>query len=152
MELATIDSHSRKELTEIHRITNFGVNQASFHWDTAISKRQNLQTNVWQSGRCPTRRPDAIHTFLDQATIFYTMFYYCTSLACSRRVLLVMTSLTYRSKFVHFSAIFSQSFTAYLEGYSFKLWAMTTCNVNKWELNSYQRFLKAFLVVIGQQN
>ena len=32
MGLATIDSHSQKELTEIHKIpTKFGVNQASFH-------------------------------------------------------------------------------------------------------------------------
>ena len=60
MGLATIDSHSLKELTEIHKIPKFGVNQASFHWDTAIWKCQNLQRNVWKSGRCPTRRPDAI--------------------------------------------------------------------------------------------
>ena len=31
MGLATIDSHSKKELTEIHKIPRFGVNQASFH-------------------------------------------------------------------------------------------------------------------------
>ena len=31
MGLATIDSHSRKEFTEIHKISKFGVNQASFH-------------------------------------------------------------------------------------------------------------------------
>ena len=31
MGLATIDSHSQKELTEIHKITKFSVNQASFH-------------------------------------------------------------------------------------------------------------------------
>ena len=36
MGLATIDSHSQKEHTEIHKIPKFGVNQASFHWDTAI--------------------------------------------------------------------------------------------------------------------
>ena len=30
MGLATIDSHSQKELTEIHKIHKFGVNQASF--------------------------------------------------------------------------------------------------------------------------
>ena len=29
MGLATIDSHSQKELTEIHKIPKFGVNQAS---------------------------------------------------------------------------------------------------------------------------
>ena len=30
MGLATIDSHSQKELIEIHKIPKFGVNQASF--------------------------------------------------------------------------------------------------------------------------
>ena len=34
MGLATIDSHSQKKLTEIHKIPKFGVNQASFHWDS----------------------------------------------------------------------------------------------------------------------
>ena len=36
MGLATIDPHSKKEHTEIHEIPKFGVNQASFDWDTAI--------------------------------------------------------------------------------------------------------------------
>ena len=36
MGLATIDSHSQKELTEIHKIPKFGVNQGNFHCDTAI--------------------------------------------------------------------------------------------------------------------
>ena len=36
MGLATIDSHGQKELTEIHKIPKFAVNQASFHRDTAI--------------------------------------------------------------------------------------------------------------------
>ena len=36
MVLATIDPHSQKEHTEIHKIAKFGVNQASFDWDTAI--------------------------------------------------------------------------------------------------------------------
>ena len=31
MGLATIDLYSLKELTEIHKIPKFGVNQASFH-------------------------------------------------------------------------------------------------------------------------
>ena len=31
MGLATIDSHSQKEYTEIHKIHKFGVYQASFH-------------------------------------------------------------------------------------------------------------------------
>ena len=33
MGLATIDSHSQKEHTEIHKIPKFGVNRASFHRD-----------------------------------------------------------------------------------------------------------------------
>ena len=36
MGLATIDPHSRKELTQIHKILKFGVYQASFYRDTAI--------------------------------------------------------------------------------------------------------------------
>ena len=36
MVLATIDPHSQKELTEIHKIPKFGVNQASFDRDRAI--------------------------------------------------------------------------------------------------------------------
>ena len=43
MGLATIDPHNQEEHTEIHKIPNFGVNQASFDWDTAIQKRQNLK-------------------------------------------------------------------------------------------------------------
>ena len=31
MGLATIDPYSQKELTEIHKIPKFGVNQTSFH-------------------------------------------------------------------------------------------------------------------------
>ena len=31
MGIATIDPHSQKEHTEIHKIPNFGVNQASFY-------------------------------------------------------------------------------------------------------------------------
>ena len=31
-----IDPHSQKEHTEIHKMPKFGVNQASFDWDTAI--------------------------------------------------------------------------------------------------------------------
>ena len=30
------DPHNQKELTEIHKIPKFGVNQASFDWETAI--------------------------------------------------------------------------------------------------------------------
>ena len=41
MGLATIDLHSQKEHTEIHKIPKFGGNQPSFDWDTAIQKHQN---------------------------------------------------------------------------------------------------------------
>jgi len=41
MGLAAIDPHSKKEHTKIHKISKFGVNMASFDWDTAIQKRQN---------------------------------------------------------------------------------------------------------------
>ena len=36
MGLVTIDPHSHKEHTEIHKISKFGVNQTSFDWDTEI--------------------------------------------------------------------------------------------------------------------
>ena len=36
MGLATIDPHSQKEHTEIHKIPKFGVNRASFDRDTGI--------------------------------------------------------------------------------------------------------------------
>ena len=36
MGFATIAPHGQKEFTEIHKIPKFGVNQAGFHWDTAI--------------------------------------------------------------------------------------------------------------------
>ena len=36
MGLATLDPHSRKEHTEIRKIPEFGVNQASFDRDTAV--------------------------------------------------------------------------------------------------------------------
>ena len=41
MGIATIDPHSQKEHSEIHKIPKLRVNQASFDWDTAIKKRQN---------------------------------------------------------------------------------------------------------------
>ena len=40
MGLVTIDSHSQREHTEIHKIPKFGVNQASFDSDTAIYGHQ----------------------------------------------------------------------------------------------------------------
>ena len=36
MGLAFIDPHSQNEQAEIHKFSTFGVNQASFDWDTAI--------------------------------------------------------------------------------------------------------------------
>ena len=36
MGQGTIDPHSQEELMEIYKIPKFGVNQASFDWDTAI--------------------------------------------------------------------------------------------------------------------
>ena len=65
MELATIDSHSQKEHTEIHKIPKFGLNQASFHWVTAIQKRQNLQRNVWDPDAVSDSVRIAIHFFLN---------------------------------------------------------------------------------------
>ena len=36
MGLATIDSYSQKERTEIYKIPKFGINRVSFDRDTAI--------------------------------------------------------------------------------------------------------------------
>ena len=36
MGQATIDQHSQKEHSKIYKLPKFGVNQASFNWDTAI--------------------------------------------------------------------------------------------------------------------
>ena len=48
MGLATIDHHSQKEHTEIHKIPKFGVNQASFDSD---QKPTFLNSNsIWTSG------------------------------------------------------------------------------------------------------
>ena len=65
MGLATVDSHSQKEHTEIHKIPKFGVNQASFDRDTAILKLQNLQ-NV--------RHPDAVSDSVRIAIHFFVNF------------------------------------------------------------------------------
>ena len=60
MGLATIDPHSRKERTKIHKIPKFGVNQASFDWDTGIQKQnkftkkcKEMRTNLDKSPDCP---------------------------------------------------------------------------------------------------
>ena len=52
MGKTTIDPHSQKEHTKLYKIPKFGVDWASFDRDTAIWKCQNLQRNVWPSGRC----------------------------------------------------------------------------------------------------
>ena len=64
MELATIDPHSHKVQTKLYKIPKFGVNWPKRKQDTAVWKCQNLQRNVWPSGRCPTQRPDAKHFFV----------------------------------------------------------------------------------------
>ena len=65
MGLATNDAHSQIEHTEIHKILKFGVNRPKSKQDTAIWKCQNLQRNVWPSGRFPAQRPDVIHFFVN---------------------------------------------------------------------------------------
>ena len=65
MGLATIDPHSQNVLTKLYKIPKFGVNRPNSKQDTAIWKCQNLQRNVWPSGRRPTQRPDAIHFFVN---------------------------------------------------------------------------------------
>ena len=65
MGLAAIDSHGQKEHIEINQIPKFGVNQASFYWDTAIT---NIKSNREMyghpgSGRCVQTGSMAIRTF-----------------------------------------------------------------------------------------
>ena len=53
MGLATIDSHSQKEHTDIHKFLSLVLIRLVFtEILTAISKRRNLQRNVWH--------PDAV--------------------------------------------------------------------------------------------
>ena len=66
MGLTTIDPDSHKVQTKLYKIPKFGVNRPESKQDTAIWNCQNLQRNVWQSGRCPTQLPDdAIHFFVN---------------------------------------------------------------------------------------
>ena len=53
MGLATNDPHSHddKVQTKLYKIPKFGVNRPSSKQDAAIGKCQNLQRNVWPSGR-----------------------------------------------------------------------------------------------------
>ena len=65
MGLATIDPHSHEVETKFYKIPKFGVNRPNSKKDTAIWKCQSLQRNVWPSGRCPTKRPEAMHFFVN---------------------------------------------------------------------------------------
>ena len=65
MGLAIIDPHSQNVQTKLYKIPKFGVNRPQRKQDTAVWKCQNLQRNVWPSGRCPKRRPDAKHFFVN---------------------------------------------------------------------------------------
>ena len=62
MGLATIDSYSQKEHTEIHKIPKFGVNWASFHRKirTVFTWKSDKSGHLWRFVRiCPH-----LHTFL----------------------------------------------------------------------------------------
>ena len=52
MGLVTIDPHGHKVQTKLHKIPKFGVNRPNSKKDAVIWKCQNLQINVWPSGRC----------------------------------------------------------------------------------------------------
>ena len=51
MELATIDPHSQKARTEIHKISKFCVNRASLDWDTGIQKRKKFTKKCMEIAR-----------------------------------------------------------------------------------------------------
>ena len=66
--LARATSSKLKVQTKLYKILKFGVNRPKSKQDTAIRECQNLQRNIWASGRCPTQRPDqpdAIHFFVN---------------------------------------------------------------------------------------
>ena len=64
MGLATIDSHSQKELTEIHKIRKFGVNRSGqFSLRYSDLKTSTFTKKCMESGRRVGQRPDC-HTFL----------------------------------------------------------------------------------------
>ena len=57
MGLVTIDPHSQKEHTEIHKIPMFGVNQARFDSNTAI---ENVTINKEMYGHLDTVGSDSV--------------------------------------------------------------------------------------------
>ena len=63
MGLATIDLHSQKEHTDIHKILKFGVNQAGFNEIQRFENFKIYKEIVSPSGRFVGQRPDG-HTFL----------------------------------------------------------------------------------------
>ena len=65
MGLATSDPHSHKVQIKLYKIPKFGVNRPKRKQDTAVWKCQNLQRNVWPSGRCVGQRPGAIQFFVN---------------------------------------------------------------------------------------
>ena len=54
MGLATIDPHSQIEHTEIHEVPKFGVNQASFAWDTVACEQ--APSEVWKKDSASEER------------------------------------------------------------------------------------------------
>ena len=63
MGLATIDPHSQKEHTEIHKIPKFGVYQARFLLRYSDLKTSKFTKKCMASGRFVGQRLDG-HTFL----------------------------------------------------------------------------------------
>ena len=63
MGLATIDSHSQKELTEIHKIPKFGVNQAGVSLRYSHLKMSKF-TKKCMAIRTLSDTASGCHTFL----------------------------------------------------------------------------------------
>jgi len=91
MELAAIDPHSYKVHTKLYKIPKFVANRLNNKQDTTIWKDQNLQKNVWPSGRC----------------VWITK-YFCVILAFLNGSISVKTSLfnTKRGDFVNLGVLF----------------------------------------------
>ena len=100
MGLATIDPHSQKEHTKIHKIPKFGVNQIRlvFTEIQAFKNEKNLQRNVWKCGQIRTRVRICphFHTFLCK---FFWFLNACISVKTS----LIDTKLR---DFVNFGMLF----------------------------------------------
>ena len=75
MGLATIDPRGHKVQTKFYKIAKFGENRPKRKHDTAISKCQNLQRNVWYPDAVSDSVRIAIHFFFVNFEIFKWLYH-----------------------------------------------------------------------------